>query len=58
MGPLLARIQEFLEAIGGARPMSVRGRAGAVALGVWWTVLFLAVYSTIGRATKFIYVDF
>jgi hypothetical protein len=29
-----------------------------VALGLWWTLLFAAVFATVGRATKFIYVDF
>jgi hypothetical protein len=26
--------------------------------GVWWAMLFFVVFATIGRATKFIYVDF
>jgi hypothetical protein len=55
---MITRLVRFLEILGGARPISGRSSGRLIALGVWWFVLFLVVYATIGRATKFIYVDF
>jgi hypothetical protein len=52
------RASTWLAILGGSRPTPRRGWLTAVALGVWWTLLFAAVFATIGRATKFIYVDF
>jgi hypothetical protein len=53
-----AWIQGALEVLGGLRlPAGRPGRTG-VALGLWWTFLFLVVLATMGAATKFIYVDF
>lgn len=48
----------LLEKIGGARPLRLRSPRAWVALGLWWVVLFALAYATIGRGTKFIYVDF
>jgi len=56
---MMQRLASFLALLGGMRPpRRPRGVPGAVALGVWWVVLFALVYATIGRASKFIYVDF
>jgi hypothetical protein len=55
---MMRALMAWLEVLGGARPARRRGWLGAVGRGVWWTVLFLVVFATIGRATKFIYVDF
>jgi hypothetical protein len=51
-------IVELLEQMGGARPMRLRSVRACLALGIWWAFLFAIVYATIGRGTKFIYVDF
>jgi hypothetical protein len=51
-------LARWLETLGGARPLRMTAGWRMVALGCWWAVLFLIVYVTIGRATKFIYVDF
>jgi hypothetical protein len=48
----------WLERLGGVRPFQLGSRRAWLALAVWWFVLFCAVYTTIGRGTKFIYVDF
>jgi hypothetical protein len=55
---MMATLRAWLEVLGGARPPARRTRPGAVAWGLWWIVLFLVLFATIGRATKFIYVDF
>lgn len=52
------RLSFWLEILGGSRASKGGGWIGAVAMGVWWMLLFVAVFATIGRATKFIYVDF
>lgn len=55
---LLVRIGRGLEVLGGARAPR-RGTPGRrVAWGVWWAILFLLLFAAMGRATKFIYVDF
>ena len=51
-------IIEMLEKIGGARPLRLRSLHGWMVLGIWWAILFAVAYATIGRGTKFIYVDF
>jgi hypothetical protein len=51
-------IIELLGRIGGARPLRLRSPRAWVAFGIWWVVLFALAYATIGRGTKFIYVDF
>ena len=51
-------LMTWLEVLGGARRPQRPGWLGALALGVWWTLLFVIVFATVGRATKFIYVDF
>ena len=51
-------IIELLETIGGARPLRLRSLRGWVVVGIWWAFLFVLAYATIGRGTKFIYVDF
>jgi hypothetical protein len=47
-----------LEVLGGLRAPTRRPAWAGVALGLWWTFLFLVVLATMGGATKFIYVDF
>lgn len=51
-------IVELLERLSGARPFSTSSLPRAFALGAWWFVLLLLIWATIGRGTKFIYVDF
>jgi hypothetical protein len=51
-------IVDWLALLGGSRPPRRRTIMGSLALGFWWVVLFALVFATIGRATKFIYVDF
>lgn len=58
MRRMVERLERWSQILGGSQPPPDRGWRGAVALGVWWAVLFAAVFATIGRATKFIYVDF
>jgi hypothetical protein len=55
---MILRIVGWLEVLGGARPVPLSSPWRAAALGVWWAFLLILVYLTIGRATKFIYVDF
>ena len=55
---MIAALRSWLEVLGGARAPARPTRLSAVAWGVWWIVLFVVVYATVGRATKFIYVDF
>ena len=54
MNPII----ELLEKLGGARPLRLRSPHRWVAVGIWWAILFAVAYATIGRGTKFIYVDF
>jgi hypothetical protein len=49
---------EWLEVLGGARVSAKDSPLRHVVRGVWWVVLFAVIFTTIGRATKFIYVDF
>ncbi len=57
LGPLL----EWLEVVGGARPLPARFSGSgwlAVGRGVGWLLLLLVAWAFAGRATKFIYIDF
>lgn len=54
----MTRLILLLESMSGAHPLRLTGRLGWIGLGIWWAILFLLVYVTIGRSTKFIYVDF
>ena len=47
-----------LEVLGGVRAASKQSALRSVLLGVWWFILFAIVLATVGRGTKFIYVDF
>lgn len=58
MSSVIAAIARWLEVLGGARPPASNTAASRLAWGVWWAILFLAIFATVGRATKFIYVDF
>jgi hypothetical protein len=51
-------LMAWLEVLGGARAPAKSTPLGAIARAFWWAVLFVIVFATIGRATKFIYVDF
>jgi len=51
-------IAEWLALLGGVRPPRRRTLVGSLLLGIWWAVLFALIVATIGRASKFIYVDF
>ena len=51
-------LADWLALLGGSRPLRRRTLLSGVALGIWWAVLLAIVLATIGRATKFIYVDF
>ena len=51
-------LRAALEILGGMRTPAKRPVWAGVALGLWWTFLFLVVLATMGGATKFIYVDF
>ena len=55
-------LQDRLERLGGARPLTGEGRVpsllACVGLAVWWAALVLLVVAFVGRSTKFIYVDF
>jgi hypothetical protein len=55
---MIDRVVGWLELLGGVRPIPLSSWRRAVALGLWWALLLALVYLTIGRATKFIYVDF
>jgi hypothetical protein len=55
---MIARLVAFLELLGGTRPLENLSNSRRIALGLWWAVLFLTICASIGRATKFIYVDF
>jgi hypothetical protein len=55
---MIARLVLVLEILGGARSGGPLSTGRRIALGVWWAVLFLVLCAAIGRATKFIYVDF
>jgi len=54
----MTRLAGWLETLGGARPLRPRSARGWLILGLWWALLLLIAYATIGRGTKFIYVDF
>jgi hypothetical protein len=57
----LERVRNFLEVLGGARPPpeSLATRPFFhLLLGALWFAMFLTTLAFIGRATKFIYVDF
>jgi hypothetical protein len=51
-------IVRWLELLGGSTPFAVRTPGRAVALGLWWVTLLLLTLMFVGRATKFVYVDF
>ncbi len=51
-------LKDCLEILGGARPVEARTVRRAVALGLWWATLLLVTLLFVGRATKFVYVDF
>ena len=51
-------LADWLAWLGGVRPARRHTLAGSLALGIWWAFLFAVVLATIGRASKFIYVDF
>jgi hypothetical protein len=51
-------IVRWMELLGGVHPPRRRTPVAYIAWGIWWAVLFLAVFATIGSATRFIYVDF
>jgi hypothetical protein len=55
---LLVKIGRGLELLSGARAPRRDTPARRLAWGVWWAILFLAIFVAMGRATKFIYVDF
>lgn len=55
---MIARLIGFLELLGGARSLGNLSNGRRIALGLWWALLFLVICVSIGRATKFIYVDF
>ena len=52
------RLIRILEFLGGARQIPLTSWRKAVLLALWWATLLLIVYATIGRTTRFIYVDF
>jgi hypothetical protein len=54
----MSGIIAMLEKVGGARRLRLHSLGSWIALGIWWAFLFAVVYATIGRGTKFIYVDF
>ena len=51
-------VADWLALLGGSRPLRRRTFWSSLALGLWWAVLFALALATIGRASKFIYVDF
>ena len=51
-------VGRVLEVLGGARRPRRDTPGSRLAWGIWWAILFLAIYALMGRATKFIYVDF
>ena len=55
---MITRLVTLLELLGGARPLGSLSNGRRIALGLWWSLLFLVICVSIGRATKFIYVDF
>jgi hypothetical protein len=55
---MIARLVALLELLGGARPFGSLSTGHRIVLGVWWAILLFVICATIGRATKFIYVDF
>jgi hypothetical protein len=58
---ITARLVEWLEILGGARPLPdplSRRNDLAIVRAVWWVLLFLVALAFAGRNTKFVYVDF
>lgn len=55
---MIARLVALLELLGGVRPFGSLSTGRRVLLGVWWAMVIFVICATIGRATKFIYVDF
>jgi hypothetical protein len=55
---ILLSLKHWLEAISGARPVTGQSTNRAIGRGFWWALLLLLAISMMGRATKFIYVDF
>jgi hypothetical protein len=55
---VIAWLVQNLETLGGARGVQSSTRRGWILRGLWWAILFTIAYLTIGRNTKFIYVDF
>jgi hypothetical protein len=57
----MKKMSTFLEVLGGSRPIGL-ARAERpltwILLGVWWAALLMLALAFVGRATKFIYVDF
>jgi len=51
-------IVRWLELLGGSAPFEVKTAGRAVAVGLWWVTLLLVTLMFVGRATKFVYVDF
>jgi hypothetical protein len=51
-------LRAALEILGGLREPKGGSTLAGVALGLWWTLLFVVVIASVGGATKFIYVDF
>jgi hypothetical protein len=51
-----------LETLGGARPLPEIARryptVTALALALWWLLLWILVLAASGRSTKFVYIDF
>jgi hypothetical protein len=54
----MKRLARWLETLGGALPFVPTTTGRAVALGIWWATLLLLTLAFVGRATKFVYVDF
>lgn len=52
------KLVEWLETLGGVRPLCADTPARAVILGLWWTALLLVTLLFAGRYSKFVYVDF
>lgn len=55
------RVRHLLETAGGSRELPrkwFQSKAAPVALSAWWTLLLFLALAFVGRATRFIYVDF
>ncbi len=58
---MLKHIQHWLEFIGGERDDPPSGFPTAQLwwlLGIWWTLLAVAIVAFSGQSSKFIYIDF